>query len=71
MGGGDFLETISLERVVVPFPKIVIILPRTYEKLTCKKEQYQLLARSFGTENSIIYKLAATPQMAFSNKNHV
>ena len=31
---------ISLGKVVVPFPKRVINLPRTYEKLQCKGEQY-------------------------------
>ena len=30
-----FLGAISLRRVVVPSPKIVINLPRTYEKLPC------------------------------------
>ena len=34
------LGTISLGRVAVPSSKIVINLPRTYEKLHCKGEPY-------------------------------
>ena len=33
-----FILAISLGRVVIPFPKIVINLPRTYEKLPYKGE---------------------------------
>ena len=36
-----FLEVISLGTVVVPSPKIVINLPRTYEELPCKGESYR------------------------------
>ena len=35
--GDNFLWAISLRRIVVPSPKIVINLPRTYEKLRHKR----------------------------------
>ena len=38
-----FLGVISLRRVVVPSPKLVINLPRTYEKLHCKGEPYHTI----------------------------
>ena len=37
-----FFLAILLERVVLPSPKIVINLPRTYAKLPCKEEPYRL-----------------------------
>ena len=46
--GAFFLDVISLKRVVVLSPKIVINFPRTLENLYCKGAPYWL-ARSFGT----------------------
>ena len=37
--GGIFLGADSLRRVMVPSPKLVINIPRTYKKLHCKEEQ--------------------------------
>ena len=37
---GTFFRAIHLGRVVVPSPKIVMNLPRTYEKLHCKGEPF-------------------------------
>ena len=39
--GSVFLWAISLLRVVVPFPKIVMFLTRIYEKQHCKGEPYR------------------------------
>ena len=39
------LGAISLGMVVVPSLKIVINLPRTYEKLPCKGEPYQFIGK--------------------------
>ena len=39
--GAIILRAISLGRVAVPSPKIIIKLPRTYEKLHCKGEPYR------------------------------
>ena len=39
--GGSFLAAIYLGIVMVPSPKIVINLPMTYEKLSCKIELYR------------------------------
>ena len=36
-----FHEAIYLGKVVVPFPKIVINFPRTYEELPCKGEPHR------------------------------
>ena len=46
-----FLGVISIGSVVVPYHKIIINLPGTYEKLPCKRRSrsVQRLARSFVT----------------------
>ena len=58
-GGVDcllFLRVISLGRVVLPSPRIVINLPRAYKKLHCKGESYcfHRLVRYFATDKKII-----------------
>ena len=52
LGGGRenfFLEAISLGKVV-PSPKLVINLLRTYEKLSCKGEPYQFSCQQTDTQ---------------------
>ncbi len=46
---GGNCGAISLERVVIPSPRIVVNLPGTFEKLVCKGEPDQRLARFFST----------------------
>ena len=49
-GANFILGAIPLWNVVFPSPKIVIKLPRTYEKLPCKGEPNRFSGkRSFGT----------------------
>ena len=48
-GGDFFLEAISLGKVV-PSPKLVINLLRTYEKLSCKGEPYQFSCQQTDTQ---------------------
>ena len=75
IGRGSFLQiAISLGRLVVPFPQIVINLPRIFDKLHCLGESYRFsgwedpLLQTHTDKKDILLlllkELAAAPQVS-------